>query len=200
MSTEVDSYNSFFSTMSTFTKLTSSAFALALFIGVGTPVAQADNSQFLDAVTGPGFEQLAGAATAADLVGVLDGFESDITIFAPTNKAFENLPKVFTRAIENDADGTLLASILTYHVAPGALLAEDVVSERKIETVQGSKVTVRTPGKNVFIDRAKVVETDISVENAAESTVVVHRINKVLIPWKDRDFRMDLFDALRASH
>jgi uncharacterized surface protein with fasciclin (FAS1) repeats len=124
---------------------------------------------------------------SADLADTLSNAE-DITVFAPTNDAFEKLPNVLFRAIENDPD--ILVSILTYHVAPERLRAEDVIETRRIGTLQGTDIIVRTPGNNVFLNSSQVTATDIETDNAT-----VHTINKVLIPW--RDILRDVIQALR---
>jgi len=178
--------------MNTYKTLAGGTLALALFVGFSAPSAHAAN--VVDAVVSdPSFQALEDALLAADeladagLVSTLQG-ASEITVFAPSNEAFGKLPRALTRAIENDPG--ILVSILTHHVAPGALFAEDVVAERRIDTLQGDTVMVRTPGDRVYLDRSQVTEVDIELDN----DVVVHRIDRVLIPWKSiiRDVVMAL--------
>jgi len=182
--------------MSTFKTLAGGTLALALFVGFSAPNAQAAN--VVDAVVSdPSFQALEDALLAADeladagLVSTLQG-ASEITVFAPSNEAFGKLPRALTRAIENDP--SILVSMLTYHVAPGALLAEDVVSTRTIDTLQGDSLRVRTPGNRVYIDRSQVT-ADIDIE--LDNDVVVHRIDRVLVPWKS--ILRDVITALRHN-
>lgn len=181
--------------MNTYKRLAGGTLAFALFVGFAAPSAHAAN--VVDAVVSdPSFQALEDALLAADeladagLVSTLQD-ASDITVFAPSNEAFGKLPHTLTRAIENDPN--ILVSILTYHVAPGALLAEDVVTERRVDTLQGDQINVRTLGERVYLDRSTVTETDITLDN----DVVVHRIDRVLIPWKS--IIRDVITALRHN-
>ena len=108
-------------------------------------------------------------STLKDLEQQPDG----ITVFAPTNDAFEKLPRIVNRAIE--ADPSILTKILTYHVAPTNLEAADVVSMSRIETLQGGDIRVRTIGDKVYLNFSKVTATDIETDNAT-----VHLIDRVL--------------------
>lgn len=172
--------------MNTFAKLSSGAFALALFISINAPSVEAANvvetAQGVDSLS-----TLVELVVAADLAGTLAGAEN-ITVFAPTNDAFEKLPRVLTRAIERNPD--ILVSILTYHVAGDRLRAADVVGMRSIPTLEGSSINVRTAGNNVFLNNAKITAVDIETDNAT-----VHTINRVLIPW--HSILRDVIAALR---
>jgi uncharacterized surface protein with fasciclin (FAS1) repeats len=117
-----------------------------------------------------GLTSLAGALTAAGLVDAVNSL-TDVTIFAPSNEAF--------RAI-GSALGTLsaqdLVSILGFHVLPQQvrfstdLLAADQMS---LATLQGTNVTIRRDGANVFVNSARVVLTDVLTTNG-----VVHVLDK----------------------
>ena len=172
--------------MNTFTKLSSGAFALALFIGLNAPAVQA-----ADVVTAADtideLSTLVALVGAAGLAGTLADAE-DITVFAPTNDAFEKLPRALLRAIERDS--SILVSILTYHVADERLRAADVVSMNRIGTLEGSNINVRTAGSNVFLNNARITAVDIETSNAT-----VHTINNVLIPW--HSILRDVIAALR---
>jgi uncharacterized surface protein with fasciclin (FAS1) repeats len=120
-----------------------------------------------------GLTSLAGALTAAGLVDAVNSL-SDVTIFAPSNDAF--------RAI-GSALGTLstqdLVSILGFHVLPGQvrfspnLLAADQMS---LATLQGTNVTIRRDGANVFVNSARVILTDVLTTNG-----VVHVLDKSVL-------------------
>ena len=175
--------------MNTFTKLSSGAFALALFIGLNAPAVQAANVVEV-AKDDDNLSTLVELVIAADLVSTLAGAD-DITVFAPTNDAFNKLPRALTRAIQNDESGKILTSILTYHVAPSRLSSSDVVGMRSIPTLlEGSNINVRTAGSNVFLNNARITAVDIETSNAT-----VHTINNVLIPW--HSILRDVIAALR---
>jgi uncharacterized surface protein with fasciclin (FAS1) repeats len=152
-------------------KLFAGAFALAITVAVSTPSAQA--ADVVDtAVATPALSTLVELVTAAGLVQTLKDAEG-ITVFAPTNEAFEKLPRSITRAIE--ADPSILTKILTYHVAPEELMASDVVGMKRIETLQGRDIRVRVMGDTVRLNSSKVIATDIETDNAT-----VHLIDRVL--------------------
>lgn len=119
------------------------------------------------------FNTLATALTEAGLVETLKG-DGPFTVFAPTDEAFGKLPEDDLKAIL--ADKELLTSILTYHVVPGKVMAEDVAGLESATTVQGQDVMVNT-SNGVMIDAATVTTADIEASNG-----VIHVIDTVLVP------------------
>ena len=110
--------------------------------------------------------------------GLADELSSgELTVFAPTNKAFNKLPRKTLRAVKRDKD--LLISVLTYHVVAGEVPASEVVKldGKSVETLNGKSVHVRVKGSKVRVNRAKVIQTDIQASNG-----VVHAIDRVLVP------------------
>jgi len=128
------------------------------------------------AVSAGSFKTLAAALTAAGLVPTLKG-PGPFTVFAPTDEAFAKLPAGTVDALLKDIPK--LSSILTYHVVPGKVLAETVVTlnGKKVKTVNGAEVTIAVGPNGVFVDGAKVVTTDIVTDNG-----VIHVIDSVIIP------------------
>ena len=60
------------------------------------------------------FSTLVAAVKAADLVDTLKG-DGPFTVFAPTNKAFSNLPKGTVEMLLKPENKALLSQVLTYH-------------------------------------------------------------------------------------
>ena len=120
------------------------------------------------------FNTLVAAVQAASLVETLQG-PGPFTVFAPTDDAFAALPDGALDALL--ADTQLLAEVLTYHVVPGRVLAEDVVGLSSATTVNGKELSIGVEDGNVFIDQAQVVTTDIEASNG-----VIHVIDDVLLP------------------
>ena len=127
------------------------------------------------AVNAGSFNTLAAALEAADLVDVLKG-DGPFTVFAPTDEAFAALPEGTVEMLLKPENKALLQAILTYHVVPGALKAEDVVKAGKLVTVNGQKIDLSTEG-SVMVDDATVTATDIEASNG-----VIHVIDKVIMP------------------
>jgi transforming growth factor-beta-induced protein len=129
------------------------------------------------AVAAGKFNTLVAAVKAAGLVDTLKS-DGPFTVFAPVDSAFEKLPAGTVEALLKDK--SKLASILTYHVVPGRLTAEQVLGMEWIETVQGQSLRVQTSGDEVTIDGARILATDVSTSNG-----IIHVIDTVVLPRKD---------------
>lgn len=128
------------------------------------------------AIEAGSFSTLVKAVQAAGLVETLKG-PGPFTLFAPTDEAFAKLPKGTLEDLLKPENKDKLASILTYHVVPGKVMAADVVKLKKAKTVQGSKIYIKVKGKKVMVGKANVVKTDITASNG-----VIHVIDTVLMP------------------
>ena len=122
------------------------------------------------------FNTLVTAVAAADLVDALKG-DGPFTVFAPTDAAFAKLPKETLESLLQPENKDQLIEILTYHVVPGKVLAQDVVALDSAATLQGDKVAIQVMGGKVKIDNANVVQTDIMAANG-----VIHVIDQVILP------------------
>lgn len=118
------------------------------------------------------FKTLVAAVKAAGLVDTLKG-PGPFTVFAPTDAAFAKLPAGTVDALLKDPKK--LASILTYHVVAGKVMAKDVKAG-EVKSVQGSMLTIKTDG-GVTLDNAKVIATDVLADNG-----VIHVIDTVVLP------------------
>ena len=125
------------------------------------------------------FNTLLAAAKAADLVEALKG-EGPITVFAPSDEAFAKLGQGKINELLLPENKAVLASILTYHVAPGNLKAKQVIKADAIDTLNGQRVDITVNDKGAFIDGAKIVSTDIKASNGT-----VHVIDSVILPNSD---------------
>ena len=130
------------------------------------------------AVAAGNFKTLVAAVTAAKLVETLKS-QGPFTVFAPTDEAFEKLPKGTVEGLLKDIPK--LTAILKYHVVEGAVPAADVVQHKNITTLQGQDLKVDAVKwhlhKNVKINDADIVKADITTDNG-----VIHVIDKVLLP------------------
>lgn len=122
------------------------------------------------------FSTLVAAVKAAGLVETLSG-KDNLTVFAPTNAAFDKLPKGTVEDLLKPENKKKLVAILTYHVVPGKVMAADVVKLDKAKTVQGQEVKIVAGKDGVKVDNASVVKTDIVAKNG-----VIHVIDTVILP------------------
>jgi len=122
------------------------------------------------------FKTLVTAVQAAGLVETLKG-PGPLTVFAPTDDAFAKLPKATLESLLKAENRPKLIDILTYHVVPGRITAEQVSKLPKADTVQGTSVLISAKDDKVNIDKASVIKADIEVSNG-----VIHVIDEVLMP------------------
>lgn len=123
------------------------------------------------------FMTLATALQAAGLVETLQG-EGPFTVFAPTDEAFAKLPAGTIESLL--ADIPALSEILLYHVVPGAVKAEQVVTLSSAETAAELPVAIKVVDGKVFVNQAEVIITDIEASNG-----IIHVIDSVLLPPAD---------------
>jgi uncharacterized surface protein with fasciclin (FAS1) repeats len=128
------------------------------------------------AVSAGNFQTLATALQAAGLVDTLKG-EGPFTVFAPTDAAFAKLPAGTVESLLQPENRDQLIAILTYHVVPGAVTAEQVVGLDQAGTVNGQNVTISAGEGGVMVDQAHVTATDIMASNG-----IIHVIDSVILP------------------
>ena len=130
----------------------------------------------VDTATAAGtFGTLLTAATEADLVETLKG-EGPYTVFAPTDDAFAALPEGTLEGLL--ADKEALREVLLYHVVPGAVTSDQVVTLTSADTAAEKPIEIAVvDGEVVLNDSVKVVTTDIQTSNG-----VIHVIDGVLLP------------------
>jgi uncharacterized surface protein with fasciclin (FAS1) repeats len=122
------------------------------------------------------FNTLVAAVKAAGLVETLKG-EGPFTVFAPTDAAFAKLPAGTVESLL--ANPQKLASILTFHVVPGKVMAADIVKANGAapKTVNGQALDVVVRDGHVLVNGANVVAADVAASNG-----VIHVIDTVLLP------------------
>lgn len=139
--------------------------------------AKALKSDIVDTAKAAGsFNTLLAAAEAAGLVETLKG-DGPLTVFAPTDEAFAKLPEGTVESLLKPENKEKLVAILTYHVVPGKVLAEQVVGLDSAKTVNGQSLKVALADGGVKINDAKVIQTDIMTTNG-----VIHVIDSVILP------------------
>jgi uncharacterized surface protein with fasciclin (FAS1) repeats len=119
------------------------------------------------------FETLKKALKATGLDETLK--KGNYTVFAPTDEAFAKLPEGTLEKLMNDKEA--LKKILLYHVVEGTVKAADVVGKTEVKTVEGSSAKIKAKNGKVKIDKARIIQTDISAANG-----VIHAIDAVIMP------------------
>ena len=149
--------------------------ALLTFSVSGTQAADLKSQDIVDVAVGAGsFKTLVAAVKAADLVGALKG-DGPFTVFAPTDEAFNKLPKGTLESLLKP-ENKKLQDILTYHVV-AAKVPSSKVSAGKVAMVNKKHAKISIKNGKVMIDKANVVKTDIMASNG-----VIHVIDQVILP------------------
>ena len=151
--------------------------------------ASAQKSDVVDiAISSKDHTTLVAAVKAADLVGTLKG-TGPFTVFAPTNAAFDKLPKGTVDGLLKPESKKALSGILTYHVVAGNLDAAAVVAAIKkgngkaeVTTVNGAKLTASLKGDKVILTDAKGGISTVTATDLKGSNGVIHVIDTVLMP------------------
>src|SRR5437868_8472133 len=117
-----------------------------------------------NAVNSKDHTTLVAAVKAAGLVETLQG-AGPFTVFAPTNEAFDKLPKGTVDNLVKPENKATLTKILTYHVIPGKLDASDLTDGKKLKTAEGEELTVKRSDGKVWIIDAKGDSSMVSISN-----------------------------------
>ena len=121
---------------------------------------------------------LVAAVKAAGLVETLKG-EGPFTVFAPTNEAFNKLPKGTVENLLKPENKGKLTSVLTYHVVPGAIKSSDLKDGQTLKTVQGENLKITYKDEKWFVNGAQITIADVISSNG-----VTYVIDSVVLPKK----------------
>lgn len=131
---------------------------------------------------------LVAAVKAAGLVETLQG-SGPFTVFAPTNKAFDKLPKGTVETLVKPENKELLTKILTYHVVAGrfdgkaiAALIKAGGGKAELKTVSGGTLTAWMKGDKLILTDEKGGMSTVTIKNVYQSNGVIHVIDTVLMP------------------
>lgn len=131
---------------------------------------------------------LVSALKAADLDQMLSE-PGSYTVFAPSNNAFEKLPKKMSIAeLGKPENKEMLTQVLQYHVVSGVITSNKLVEaingangKYTFTTVGGKDLTASLKGDKINLKDEKGNRTEIVLGNVEASNGVVHVINDVLI-------------------
>lgn len=142
-----------------------------------------------NAVNSKDHTTLVAAVKAAGLVEALQA-KTPMTVFAPVNDAFENLPEGTVETLLKPENKAVLTKVLTYHVVAGALDFNAIASLIKkgngaatLTTLAGSKLTAKMNGShNITITDENGVTANITTYDVYQSNGVIHVIDRVVTP------------------
>ena len=141
-----------------------------------------------NAVNSKDHTTLVAAVKAAGLVETLSG-PGPFTVFAPTDAAFAKLPAGTVDTLVKPENKATLTSILTYHVVPGRITAQDIAKKAAANkgtatyaTVNGGTLSFMKMGKGWGVMDAKGNHGMITTANVMQSNGVIHVVDTVLMP------------------
>ncbi|HMI07153.1 MAG TPA: fasciclin domain-containing protein [Flavobacterium sp.] len=140
-----------------------------------------------NAVNSKDHTTLVAAVKAAGLVETLSG-KGPFTVFAPTNAAFDKLPKGTVETLLKPENKAMLQGVLTYHVVAGKMNASDIAKAIKagngkatLTTVQGGKLIAMMDGKNLVLTDEKGMRATVTIADVNQSNGVIHVVDAVLM-------------------
>lgn len=117
-------------------------------------------------------------ATALTITGLVDDIQEgeDLTVFAPTNEAFDQLLDAIGQTSIEDVPVNVLEQILLYHVIPARVLSSEI-TDGNAGTLLGQDVTLSTQD-GIKVNGINVINPfDVEASNG-----VIHTIGSVLVP------------------
>ncbi|KFP04328.1 Transforming growth factor-beta-induced protein ig-h3 [Calypte anna] len=133
-------------------------------------------------------ETLRAAVAASDLNSLLES-EGQYTLLAPTNEAFEKIPRETLNRILGDPEA--LRDLLYHHILKSAMCAEAIIAGLTMETLEGTTLDVGCSGEELTLNGKPIIANkDVLATNG-----VVHFVNELLIP----DSAKTLFELAQES-
>ncbi|GAB3148899.1 fasciclin domain-containing protein [Microbispora hainanensis] len=120
----------------------------------------------------PMLSTLARVVKKAGLTETLNSAQ-DITVFAPTNDAFNKIPKNQLDQLMSNRKS--LRGLLAYHVVKGRKAPADMHGQ--LTTLEGRKLTVSGSDSTL-----KVNDATVTCGNIATSNATIYAVDKVLMP------------------
>lgn len=141
-----------------------------------------------NAVNSKDHTTLVAAVKAAGLVETLQG-TGPFTVFAPTNAAFDLLPKGTVENLVKPENKAKLTGILTYHVVAGRLGTKELDEWIKkgngtaeLTTVAGGKLWAMKKGGKYMLKDENGGTATVTIGNVYQSNGVIHVIDHVVLP------------------
>lgn len=141
-----------------------------------------------NAVNSKDHTTLVAAVKAAGLVETLQS-DGPFTVFAPTNEAFDKLPKGTVESLLKPEMKDKLTAVLTYHVIAGKIDSKTLIDWIKkgngsytAKTVQGGELKFWLKGGNVYLTDEKGNTAKVTIKDVYQKNGVIHVIDTVLMP------------------
>ncbi len=141
-----------------------------------------------NAVNSKDHTTLVAAVKAAGLVDTLSG-PGPFTVFAPTNAAFNRLPKGTVATLLKPENKDKLVKILTSHVVAKAVMADAIgkmIADDKgahvVKTVSGAILIAKRRGSKITLTDESGGTATVTIADVRQSNGVIHVVDRVLLP------------------
>ena len=128
------------------------------------------------AIGSPDHTTLVSALQQADYVDDLSN-NGPFTVFAPTNAAFDKLPKGTLDGLMKDDAKADLQNILEYHVAVGVYKTEYLTDGLSIGMANGNNVSISVKDGKIIVNGTATVIATIPAANG-----IIYVVDAVLLP------------------
>jgi uncharacterized surface protein with fasciclin (FAS1) repeats len=117
---------------------------------------------------------------AVDAAGLSDTLKSapNITLFAPTDEAFEVLPPAQLAQLMAPKNAPLLQKILTYHLVNAKVDSSKIKGAKgPVATVENTQLVIDGSNDVLKVNNADIIQSDVMASNG-----IIQVIDKVLVP------------------
>ncbi len=118
---------------------------------------------------------LVAAVQAAELENVLVN-AGPLTVFAPTNAAFDLLPAGTVESLIKPENKAALSNIIKYHATPGNYKKDFLKRFKKLGQANNQYVDIKVKDGEVYVGGAKIIAS-VPCGNG-----IVHVVDKVILP------------------
>lgn len=139
---------------------------------------ESDKNILQVAISSDDHTTLVAAVEAAGIEHILVN-AGPLTVFAPVNSAFDNLPPGTVTDLLKPENKGKLAGVLTKHAAPGSFdipyLKKEAERGRRLYMADGSYLDISIEGEDVYVAGAKVlasVQTSNGIVNVVDKVIL----------------------------
>jgi uncharacterized surface protein with fasciclin (FAS1) repeats len=147
----------------------------------------------MDFILGSGdLTALMSAVMATDISTTLAA-PGSITLFAPTNSAFDKLPQSARAALMLPANKAVLTRVLSHHVLNGTLTSKELASRIQagggkavLTMLSGQAITASLQGASIILTDGAGNQSRITVGDKQQGNGIVHQVDSLLLPQPPR--------------
>lgn len=141
------------------------------------PAAKAAGNTVVDVAVGSkDHTTLVAALKAADLVTSLASPGGVYTVFAPTNAAFDKLPKGTVEGLLKPEKKADLTKVLKHHAAVPMLRVQDMRDGETLSMADGTKVTFHVKDGKTMVNDVNIIASYPAING------IVHVVDGVILP------------------